>query len=170
MSKNTNDLAAEQAALNAEIAALQEKQSQALAKLRDKQNKIAEKAKEQEQKRLAALGETVDGLPEMLGVATLEDVLRLVRQRIKGTLGSLVKTETVGRSYTVLTQTQEDEIAALLKAGGPAGQLSVLAKQFNVSIPTIFKRKVALGLVQSRKGEAVNEAAAAPAAEPVAAS
>ena len=154
---NVNDLAAEQAALNAEIAALQEKQSQALAKLRDKQNKIAEKAAEAEQKRLAKLGETIDGLPEMLGAANLEDVLKLIRQRIKGTLGSLVKTETVGRSYTVLTKAQEDEIAALLKAGGPAGQLSVLAKQFGVSIPTIFARKSALGLVTPRKVEVTAE-------------
>jgi len=99
-------------------------------------------------------------LPKMLGVGSLADVINLVRQVEKGTLGKLATD--ASRSYVRLTDEQKKEIVAKLKNGI---QASVLVVEYGVSAPTIQAIKKDAGLVRSY---APREAAAAPATETVA--
>lgn len=166
MSKNaTNDIAADKAAVQKEIAELQEKQAAALAKLRAKQEKIAAREAAEQERKNQELAETIDGLPEMLGVSDLDSVIKVIRQRQRGTLGKLVKVETVGRTYTKVTPEVREQIVARLKVGGSGNQLSELASEFGVSTGTIFNIKKDAGLV-AKRGASEAPAAETPAEAP----
>ncbi len=136
MAKNTKngvvDINAEEQKLLAQLAALKEKKA------------AVEKA------RLDKIAETVRGFPEMLGVATLGDVINFIKQVEKGTLGKV--DATVGRTYTRLTDAQRATVKERLAKGE---QVSVIADSMGLQYGTVYAIK---------KGEA-----AAPVAETVAA-
>ena len=95
------------------------------------------KAKEIEA-RNEEIATNVRKLTDTFGVATLSDVINLIKQVEKGTLGKLDKTASEGRTYTRLTDEQKDTIRARRAKGGSGNQVSELATEFNVSIGTIY--------------------------------
>ena len=104
-------------------------------------------------------------LPKLLGVGSLADVINLVRQVEKGTLGKLATD--ASRTYVRLTDEQRKEIAAEL---GKGVQASVLVVKYGVSAPTIQAIKKEAGLVKSyAPREAAPATETAPAAPAVAA-
>lgn len=118
--KTAVDLDSEETALLAKLAAIKEKKLAA------------------ETARLDKIAETVNGLPAMLGVTNFADVINLIKQVEKGTLGKLA---TSARAYVKLTEENKTAIMARLVAGGPANQVSVLANEFGVSSGTIYNLK-----------------------------
>lgn len=81
----------------------------------------------------------VRSLTKMFGVATLADVISLVKSVEKGTLGKL--DASASRSYVKLTDAQKDTIKARLAKGGSGNQVSELAAEFGVSTGTIYNLK-----------------------------
>ena len=102
----------------------------------------------------------VRGLTKMFNVATLADVIALVKSVDKGTLGKL--DASASRSYVRLTPEQKVTIRERRAKGGSGNQVSELAAEFNVSVGTIYN-------VEKGKDEAAPAPSASEAA-PVAAS
>lgn len=119
MAKNKNETAAEKIArITAELEAAK-----------------AEVAAE-ETARLEKLANIVRGFPKQLGVATMGDVISLIKQVEKGTLGKL--DASAGRAYVKLTDEQKVTVKARLAKGE---QVSVLANEYGVSTGTIYNLK-----------------------------
>jgi hypothetical protein len=139
----------------AEIASQEQKLKAQLAELANAREAQETAAREK-------IATQVRELPKMLGVGTLADVINLVRQVEKGTLGKLAAD--ASRSYVRLTEAQRAEIVEQLKKGI---QASTLVEKYGVSAPTIQSIKKDAGLVKSyNKGEATPAATEAVAATP----
>ena len=122
MAKNKNETAQEKIArLQAEMAAAQ------------KEVEAEQTAKNE------ATATNVRKLTKMFGVPTLADVISLIKQVEKGTLGKL--DASASRAYVRLTDEQKTEIKARLAKGGSGNQVSELAAEFNVSGGTIYNLK-----------------------------
>ncbi len=143
VNKNKETAAEKIARLQAEIAAAQ--------------NEVAA----EETARLEKLASLIREFPKSLGVATFGDVINLIKQVEKGTLGKV--DASAGRTYVRLTDEQKNEIKATLKAGGPAAQPSALVAKYGVSAGTIHGLKQEAGLVKSRTEAAPAVAAVATA-------
>lgn len=125
---------------NTSLASLQAEEDKLKAQLAA----IAEKRQAAEIAKTEKLANQVRGLPALLGVGSLSDVISLVRQVDKGTLGKLATD--ASRSYVRLTDAQKAEIVEKLKGGA---QASALVAQYGVSAPTIQAIKKDAGLVKS---------------------
>lgn len=135
------------------------------AKLAAEQAAIDAQLADAERARIENIGAQIDTFPALLGVATLGDVMSLIRQRDRGTLGSVAQ-DVTRRARTVLTKEQvaqlvEDRRASL--AAGKGIQYSALGEKYGVSGQTAFNHCKAAGLVNER-GEAPAPAAPAVAA------
>lgn len=93
----------------------------------------------EETERNEKIAGNVRKLTETFGVATLADVISLIKQVEKGTLGKL--DASASRSYVRLTDAQKVAIRARLVTGGSGNQVSELAAEFGVSIGTIYSMK-----------------------------
>lgn len=135
---SVEDLQARKAKLAAELAAT------------DTQLADAERA------RIENIGAQIDTFPALLGVATLGEVASLIRQREKGTLGSVAQ-DVTRRARTVLTDEQRNLLVADRRAGM---QYSALATKYGVSSQTAFNVCKEAGVTVSRDA---NAPAVAPA-------
>lgn len=85
------------------------------------------------------IANTVRGLVAVFGVSTLGDVINLIKQVERGTLGKL--DASASRSYVKLTDEQKAGIRARLAIGGSGNQVSELAAEFGVSVGTVYGMK-----------------------------
>ena len=99
----------------------------------------------------------VRSLTKMFNVATLADVISLVKSVDKGTLGKL--DASASRSYVRLTPEQKATIRERRAKGGSGNQVSELATEFNVSVGTIYN--VEKGKDEAAPAPAASEAVAA---------
>jgi predicted transcriptional regulator len=139
------DIAAQRAKIEAELAKLNEKESEAkLAYLKEIEQKIL-------------------GLTELFGVPTLGDVRNLIARHEKGVLFQDKPNATVGERAprVTLTDEQKDKLLAGRRAGK---QYSDLANEFGVSTQTVFNYCKAAGLTVPRKSEETPVAVATPSA------
>lgn len=114
----------------------------------------------------AKVAETVNSIPALLGVESLDAAVALIRSVQKGTYGKLdaaANAVAARKVPVVLSDAQKAKIVERLKVGGPGNQLSELAKEFDVSTGTVFGLKKTAGLVVARDSSA--PAAPAPAAD-----
>lgn len=105
----------------------------------------------------AKVAQTVNGIPALLGVETLDAAVALIRSVQKGTYGKLdaaANANAARKAPVVLSDEQKAKIVERLKVGGPGNQLSELAKEFDVSAGTVFGLKKAAGLVVARETSA----------------
>lgn len=122
MAKNKTETAQEKIArLEAEMA---QAKSEAAAEVEARNEEIAKNVRK---------------LTDTFGVATLADVISLIKQVEKGTLGKL--DASASRAYVRLTDEQKTAIRARLAKGGSGNQVSELAAEFNVSGGTIYNLK-----------------------------
>ena len=131
-----------------------------LAKLDAQRAKLMADREAANRARVEEISAQIDSFPALLGVATLGEVASLIRQREKGTLGSVAQ-DVTRRARTVLSKEQiaqlvEDRRASL--AAGRGIQYSALGEKYGVSDQTAFNHCKAAGLV--------NERSEAPAAAP----
>ena len=128
----TVDIATQEANLLAQLAAIRE------------QKAVAETA------RIEGIANQVRAFPKLLGVATLAEVMAIVKSVEKGTLGKL--DASASRSYTRLSDEQKAAITERLKKGE---QVSNLANEFGVSGGTVYGLKQDAGLTNKRTPVAV---------------
>lgn len=135
------------------VETVEEKMARLQAEMLEAQNELAaEKAKRNDE-----IANKVNGLLKTFNVATLGDVINLIKQVEKGTLGKL---DGAARSYNKLTDEQRISIKARLTKGE---QVSMLANEFGVSTGTVY-------LIKKGEKEVAPVAPVAPIAEQIAAS
>lgn len=103
--------------------------------------------KELKANELAKLTDKVNGLPKLLSVNTLGEVIALIKHVEKGTLGV---ESGPGRAYKQLTEAEDAALIADLTAGGPANQVSALAVKYGVSEGTVWRKKKEAGLTAAK--------------------
>lgn len=143
MSKNKNQSPVKSPVTAASIAALRESLAAQMAALETQEQEI-------KQKTFAALGEYIDSIPAQISKITgqadvkLADVLSFIKQREKGTLGSLVSTRQTGDTSARLSDEQRKNLSADMlaravarKQGKPAVQISELMAKYNCSAATV---------------------------------
>lgn len=130
-----------------------------LAALEAQRTALMSQVQDEERNRVNALAAKIDGLVKEFGVENLDAVSNLIRQRVKGTLGSL---EVPTSTRTVLTKEQWDGIKARIAKGGPGNQRSEIIKEFNIHQQTLQNQLKNAGMVNSRPRTIASVAAVAP--------
>lgn len=145
-------------------ATVTETPAERLERLKREMEAAQNELKQIEQERIDKLAAQIDELPKTFGVPGFADVISLIKQREKGTLGSIETGATGNRTRTLLDDATWAKIIERVKVGGAGNQRSEIVKEFGIHPMTLQNRLKDAGLVNSRTPAA--PATPAPVAAP----
>lgn len=137
--------------------------AQQIAALEAKKEILLKKQQEGERKRINELAAKLDRMPREAGVDNIDQLIVLLRQRSKGTLGSIARTVSGNAKERVeLSAEKWTELLARFKANPVTKTRTDIIAETGVHPQTLQNRLSKAGLVKSRKAAEVVAAPAAP--------